>query len=81
MAFSQYEILRGLGEIVREVLPAGSSGLRLDKEISALEVRADQVGALMGHVASRFGVPIDVDDVSRFRTVGELVSFIQGHQL
>jgi hypothetical protein len=81
VAFSQYEILRGLGEIVREVLPGGNSGLRLDQEISDLEVPADQVGALMGHVTSRFGVPIGVDDASRFRTVGELVSFIQGHQM
>jgi acyl carrier protein len=80
---SDEEILRALGEMIREAIaveqPEVAAGIDATLDTRLLSLPLDSLGlvGLMSHIEERFGIYVDEEEAFAFETVRDVVASIR----
>jgi acyl carrier protein len=78
MALSEQEILDGLGEIVNEIVGLAVEDVQPEKAfVDDLDVDSLSMVEVVVAAEERFGVKIPDSEVTKLKTVGDAVNYIQ----
>lgn len=81
MALSEPEILNGIAEVINEETGVAINLVRLEKKLQAdLGIDPGMLNTIIDVIDVRFETNIPAEDASRFRLVGDIVSYIQAEQ-
>jgi len=77
MAYSEQEILAGLGEIVNEIVGLPAEDVQPEKAfVDDLDVDSLSMVEVVVAAEERFGVKIPDSEVTKLKTVGDAVNYI-----
>ena len=78
MAYSEQEIVAGLGEIVNEIVGLPAEDVTPDKSFTDdLDIDSLAMVEIVVAAEERYGVKIPDSEVTKLKTVGDAVNYIQ----